>query len=55
MIAGNCATVLPKIVSKAKNELVVLDPPRTGCDDEVIKAVNVSEANNVIYIFTFEM
>ncbi|MBP5356778.1 MAG: 23S rRNA (uracil(1939)-C(5))-methyltransferase RlmD [Clostridia bacterium] len=50
MIAGNCATVLPKIVSKAKNELVVLDPPRTGCDDEVINAVNASEANNVIYI-----
>lgn len=32
------------------NTLIVLDPPRSGCDKAVVEAVNASGAENVIYV-----
>ncbi len=50
IIAGDCADVLPKIIEETANSLIVLDPPRTGCDEKVVRAVNGSNAENVIYV-----
>ena len=48
-ICGDCATVLPKILSN-KVGAVVLDPPRKGCDRNVIEALLESYPQKIVYI-----
>ena len=49
-ILGDCAEVLPGLIPDCKNALIVLDPPRSGCSEEVTAAVNASGAERVIYV-----
>lgn len=51
-ITGDCSAELPKIINNVKidDTIVVLDPPRKGCSLEVVKALNESEPNKIIYI-----
>lgn len=50
-VCGDCAKVLPSLIdSTGDNTLIVLDPPRSGCDSAVTEAVNASGASNVVYI-----
>ncbi len=46
---GDCKELLPKVISKFTNTIIV-DPARKGCDSEVMKAINASNAERVIYI-----
>lgn len=51
-ILGDCAANLPKLLEKNKGEEVVLllDPPRKGCDKGIIKAILKHKPQTVIYI-----
>lgn len=47
---GDCANLVPKILKKLSRPIVVLDPPRKGCDKKVLDAVTASGAEKIIYI-----
>lgn len=52
-VCGDCAEEIPKILDQtpdAKQCTVVLDPPRAGCDERVINAINGSNVPKVVYI-----
>lgn len=51
-INGDCTKELPKLVSKLKNEkiIVTLDPPRKGCDKKVLEAIINTNCEKIIYI-----
>lgn len=55
-VLGDCAEVLPKLILQnslsdaAQNTLIILDPPRKGCEQSVLDAVVSAKCNNVIYI-----
>lgn len=51
---GKCEEIMPDIIKKERlntNKIViVLDPPRKGCEQAVIDAVINSQANKIVYI-----
>ena len=50
-INGDCAVELPKLIATLSgNGIVVLDPPRKGCDEKVLNAILASLPQKVIYI-----
>lgn len=50
-INGDCSKVLPKLVKQISGEsIVVLDPPRKGCDKMVLESLLQSKPNKIIYI-----
>ena len=51
-ICADVKTVLPKLVrGKDKDKLtIVLDPPRVGCDNEVITTILKSGIKNIVYV-----
>lgn len=51
-ICGDCAQELPKVVERLKDggSIVVLDPPRKGCDNKVIDALLSAKPDKIIYI-----
>lgn len=49
-VCGDCAFLVPKILKKMSRPIVVLDPPRKGCDKKVLDAVAASGAEKIIYI-----
>lgn len=51
-ILGDCNIELPLLLKKLKNEKVtlLLDPPRKGCDKEIIKAILKYKPQNIMYV-----
>ena len=49
-ICGDCAEELPKIVSRLSKSIVVLDPPRKGCDTAVLSALLSALPDQIIYV-----
>ena len=51
-ICGDAAVELPRVINEFKgdNSIVVIDPPRKGCDNKVIESILESEPGKVIYI-----
>lgn len=51
-INGDCSKVIPELVKKLKNEklIITLDPPRKGCDKNVITAITSVLPEKIIYI-----
>lgn len=57
-ICGDCEEKLPELVEKLKKDgqltnsklNIVLDPPRKGCDDKVLNAIEGVLPNKIIYI-----
>jgi 23S rRNA (uracil1939-C5)-methyltransferase len=47
---GDCKKLLPDLVKNLKDFTIVLDPPRAGCDKEVVDAIINSKPNKLIYI-----
>ena len=42
---------MPKLVKQIKEDsIVVLDPPRKGCDKKVLESLLTSKPNKIIYI-----
>ncbi len=46
-IQGDCGEVIPQLENKF--DFIVLDPPRSGCDESVCKALNMQEGR-LIYV-----
>ncbi|HWQ58482.1 MAG TPA: 23S rRNA (uracil(1939)-C(5))-methyltransferase RlmD [Clostridia bacterium] len=50
-VCGDAAEVLPKLVSADFSpDVVILDPPRKGCDPAVLEALVASGAKRLIYV-----
>lgn len=49
-ICGDCAVELPKLISKLDDVIVVLDPPRKGCDRSVLSSLLTAKPDRIIYI-----
>ncbi len=50
-ICADAAEALPKLISKGNGaDVIVLDPPRKGCNRAVLEAVAASGAGRVIYV-----
>ena len=50
-ICGNAEDVLPRLVScGTKLDCAVIDPPRKGCDEAVLKALAQSGVSRIVYI-----
>ena len=51
-VCGDCAEELPKVVAKLKDKgsIVVLDPPRKGCDKRVLDALLYALPDKIIYV-----
>ena len=51
---GKCEEILPDIIEKERAEgnkiVLVLDPPRKGCDVKVIEAIIKSDIDKIIYV-----
>ncbi len=47
-IAGACETVIPQL--KQKFDLVVLDPPRAGCEEELIRSIIRIAPRCIVYV-----
>ena len=47
---GDAAKEIRKIVEKEKADVIAVDPPRTGLDDELLKTLLKSKAKQIIYI-----
>ena len=47
---GDAAKEIRKIVEKERADVIVVDPPRTGLDDELLKTLLKSKAKQIIYI-----
>ena len=49
-ICGDCAIELPKLLNDIGKCTLVLDPPRKGCDNKTLVAINRSLPDKIIYI-----
>lgn len=51
-ITGDCAVELPKLVEKIKNDnlVIVLDPPRKGCDESVLSSILSVLPSKILYV-----
>ncbi len=49
-ICGDCAKELPSIISALDKSIVVVDPPRKGCDKKVIDSILKAEPTKLIYV-----
>ncbi len=49
-LCGDASKLVRKILSREKADLLVVDPPRTGLDEELIETILKSKISEVIYI-----
>jgi len=49
-ICGDCKDIVPDLIKKCGANVVVLDPPRKGCDQKVIEALLDSEPAKIVYV-----
>lgn len=49
-IQGDAAQLLPKLLSEEPFDVLVVDPPRTGLEEEFIQAVLDSKIKRIIYV-----
>lgn len=47
---GDCAKLVPGIAKEISNCVVIIDPPRKGCDLSVLEALNKANINKICYI-----
>lgn len=49
-ICGDCAKELPPLITSLGKSVVVIDPPRKGCDKAVLEAMLTARPTEIIYV-----
>lgn len=49
-ILGKVENKIQDVIEKEKPEIIILDPPRTGCNKKVLEAVLTSNIKKIIYV-----
>lgn len=50
-ICGNCKTEIPKLLPNIEEDFItILDPPRSGCDKDVLDAILTTKPHKVLYV-----
>ncbi|MGN1061498.1 MAG: 23S rRNA (uracil(1939)-C(5))-methyltransferase RlmD, partial [Candidatus Scatosoma sp.] len=49
-LLGDVKTVLPTLVEEKENCAIVLDPPRSGCEKEVLETVVDFAPDTLVYV-----
>jgi len=49
-INGDCKNVLPVLAKKYKSAIFVIDPPRSGCDQNTLQSLKDNYISKVIYV-----
>lgn len=49
-ICGDAAVILPSLPLQGEKSLVILDPPRKGCEAAILDCLNRSDVDNIIYV-----
>lgn len=49
-INGDCKNVLPVLAKKYKNSVFVVDPPRSGCDQNTLQSIIENNISKVVYV-----
>lgn len=49
-INGDCSKILPELAKQNPNAIFLIDPPRSGCDQNTLKAIKENNISKVIYI-----
>lgn len=49
-ICGDCARELPSVISRLDSSIVVLDPPRKGCDKAALDSLLAALPTEIIYV-----
>ena len=49
-INGDCKNVLPVLAKQYKNAVFVVDPPRSGCDQNTLQAIIDNNISKVVYV-----
>lgn len=47
---GKVEDILPKVLSKNNIDVVVLDPPRKGCEDYIFDAISENNVKKIVYV-----
>lgn len=47
---GDCAEIVPILTQNLERYSIILDPPRKGCDENVLKAILKTNAEKICYI-----
>lgn len=47
---GRVEDILPKVLSKDNIDLVVLDPPRKGCEDYIFDSISENMVKRIVYV-----
>lgn len=49
-LCGDAADLLPKLAAQNTFDIITLDPPRKGCDREVLKAATHAKPGRIVYV-----
>ena len=50
-LAGDCADILPQLIEADKTfDVIIIDPPRNGCEPRLINALKEAGAPKIIYV-----
>ncbi len=49
-IVGACEDILPKLLDNNKPDVLVVDPPRAGCEESLLNAIVDSKINKIVYV-----
>ncbi len=50
-LAGDCADILPQLIDAEKYfDVIIIDPPRKGCEDKLIRELKKASAPKIIYV-----
>ena len=50
-IAGKCEEILPKLIKSGKKpDVLVVDPPRAGCEESLLNAVAGADIKRIVYV-----
>ncbi|NLY81864.1 MAG: 23S rRNA (uracil(1939)-C(5))-methyltransferase RlmD [Clostridiales bacterium] len=47
---GKAEDILPELITERPSDVVILDPPRNGCDERLLNTIAESDAKKIVYV-----